>query len=68
MSRLSQRLPEPPVATANGDPTFTLTFTKADADALLACLDVTLKASGLPAAQSVTLWATKLRDAMQPPA
>jgi len=65
--KTESRLPK--IDTTNGDPPiadrkFILEFTKADADALMSCLDVTLKAAGLPAAQSVNMWASKVRDAM----
>lgn len=52
-------------APANGDAQFTLAFTKAEADALATICDVTLKASGLPAAQAVHLWMAKVQDAMK---
>lgn len=45
---------------------YRLEFTKGDADALMSCLDVTLKSAGLPACQSVTLWCDKVRAAMLP--
>jgi len=62
MKTAESRLPK--TDTLNGEPQFTITFTKADADALMSCLDVTLKAAGLPSAQAVNLWAAKVRDAM----
>ncbi len=70
MSRLTQPRPEPPasVMPANGEPTFTLTFTKADADVLASLCDVALKAAGLPAVQAVETWMQKVRVAMLPPA
>ncbi len=43
---------------------YRLEFTKNDADALMSCLDVTLKSAGLPACQAVSIWADKLKAAM----
>jgi len=57
----------PPAPSTNGDPQFTLTFTKADADTLASLCDVALKAAGLPAAQAVECWMRKVRDAMSAP-
>jgi hypothetical protein len=53
-----------PKIDANGEQIYSVQFSKADADALMSCLDVTLKSAGLPAAQAVTLWCDKVRDAM----
>lgn len=63
MNKTDPRIPR---VEANGSGEFTLSFTKADADALASCLDVTLKSAGLPAAQAVNLWMAKVQQAMQP--
>jgi len=62
MKTSESRLPK--TESTNGDQEYTLKFTKSDADALMSCLDVTLKSAGLPAAQAVSLWCEKLRSAM----
>lgn len=74
MSRATSiRYDEPAPAPTDGEPPssydrFTLTFSKADADALASLCDVALKAAGLPASQAVECWMQKVRSAMSPPA
>lgn len=60
------RLPKP-TPTPNGDPTFTLTFTKQEADILASLLDACVKAYGIQALDASQLWLAKVRTAMQPP-
>jgi len=62
------RLPktDTPIIPANSEPHFTLLFTKSEADVLVSCLDVTVKATGVQAIQAVALWLDKIKDAMKP--